>query len=92
VAQRRLAEVHRAPAVKQTLATRPYFDESVRWLEIHGGLEGEELAAYWRSLDLGDIPPPTAGAPTQDAAEPALAPRSRRRRRRRRRRTAEPAA
>ncbi|HET7291190.1 MAG TPA: polynucleotide adenylyltransferase PcnB [Vicinamibacteria bacterium] len=91
VAQRRLAEVHRSPGVRHTLASRPYFDDSVRWLEIHGGLEGQELAAYWRSLDLGDVPaPPFAGAPTETVPAPPSA-RGRRRHRRRRRRPVEPA-
>ena len=90
VAQRRLGDVHRSPGVKQALASRPYFDESVRWLEIHGGLEGQELAAYWRSLDLGDVPMPAAAGTA--VAEVAMESTVRhRRRRRRRRRPAEPA-
>jgi poly(A) polymerase len=91
VAQRRLGEVHRAPGVKHALAARPYFDESVRWLEIHGGLEGQELAAHWRSLDLGDLPMPAPGAPAEAVAAPLERAAPRRRRRRRRRRPAEPA-
>jgi poly(A) polymerase len=87
IAQRRLREVQRAPGVKRLLAGRPYFDDAVRWLEIHGGLEGQELAAHWRSLDLGDIAPPAlADAPERPApvGEGGLRPRRRRRRRRRR--------
>jgi len=94
VAQRRLREVQRAPAVKQLLATRPYFEDALRWLEIHGGLEGQELAAHWRSLDLGDVAPPAAGAVASDAAvgtEGRGARSGRHRRRRRRRRPAPPA-
>jgi poly(A) polymerase len=95
VAQRRLREVQRSPAVKQLLATRPYFEDALRWLEIHGGLEGQELAAHWRSLELGDVPPPAAAGTDLAAAEaaaPGLARSGRhRRRRRRRRRTAPPA-
>jgi poly(A) polymerase len=90
VAQRRLREVQRAPGVKRLLAGRPYFEDAVRWLEIHGGLEGQELAAHWRSLDLGDLAPPplaTAAAPGAPSAERPL-----RRRRRRRRRRPAPAA
>ncbi len=92
VAQRRLREVQRSPAVKQLLATRPYFEDALRWLEIHGGLEGQELAAHWRSLDLGDMPPPaeTAGAALAADAPPRLS-RSGRHRRRRRRRASPPA-
>jgi len=93
LAQRRLREVHRSPGVKQVLARRGYFEDSLRWLETHGGVEGQELAAHWRSLDLGDLPPPPLGTsvegdgrPVEDGAHP-----SRRRRRRRRRRPSPPA-
>jgi hypothetical protein len=91
LAQRRLREVHKSPKVKHLLAGRGYFDESLRWMEIHGGLEGQELAAHWRSLDLGDVPAPAVA--DESGALPAEAGRhshegrrpSRRRRRRRRR-------
>jgi hypothetical protein len=80
-AQNRLRDVNRSPGVKHLLAGRGYFEEALRWMEIHGGAEGRELAAHWRSLDLGDIPPPQAlGSP--DAALPRRRPRRRRRRRR----------
>jgi poly(A) polymerase len=86
IAQRRLGEVHRAPGVKRLLAGRPYFDDAVRWLEIHGGLEGQELAAHWRSLDMGDVAPPAPGeAPAGPPPTPGSGLRPRRRRRRRRR-------
>jgi poly(A) polymerase len=73
LAQRRLREVHRSPRVKHVLAGRGYFDEALRWMEIHGGLEGQELAAHWRSLDLGDVAPPPSIAETGEgeAAEAA---------------------
>lgn len=60
LSQRRLNEVHRSPGVKHLLAGRPYFRDALRWMEIHGGLEGQELVAYWKSLDLGDVQPPAA--------------------------------
>ncbi len=84
VAQRRLREVQRSPAGKQVLASRPYFEDALLWLEIHGGLEGQELVAHWRSLDVGDLPAPTetAGGEPEPAA-PTGRPRRRRRRRRR---------
>lgn len=82
-AQRRLREVERSPSVKQLLASRVYFDEALRWLEIHGGADGQQLAAHWRSLDLGDVPAPVA-SPTGEHGLPARAGNRRRRRRRRR--------
>ena len=39
LAQRRLREVHRAAGVKYLLARRTYFEDALRWLEIHGGLD-----------------------------------------------------
>ncbi len=91
VSQRRLREVQRSDAVKQLLATRPYFEDALRWLEIHGGLEGQELAAHWRSLDLGDVPAPEAAAAAAADAPESGARSGRHRRRRRRRRPAPPA-
>jgi poly(A) polymerase len=87
--QNRLREVHSSPRVKRILAGRGYFEEALRWLEIHGGVQGQELAAHWRSLDLGDVEAPEGGA---EATPPASAPgeRPRRRRRRRRRRPTAP--
>jgi poly(A) polymerase len=92
LAQRRLREVHRSPAVKQLLASRTYFEDALRWMEIHGGVEGQELAAHWRSLDIGDLPPPVvtvirSESPAVPATpgDEALPRRPGRRRRRRRR-------
>jgi poly(A) polymerase len=88
LAQRRLRDVHRAAGVKHVLARRTYFEDALRWLEIHGGLEGQELAAHWRSLDLGDVAPPLpepeSGEGRRTADEARHLPRRRRRRRRRR--------
>lgn len=91
LAQRRLREVERSAGIKHQLAARPYFGDALRWLEIHGGLEGQELVAHWKSLDLGDVPPPLAAGevgetlpPDEDAPELGRAPVRRRRRRRRR--------
>lgn len=91
--QGRLRDVHRSPRVKQILAGRGYLEDALRWMEIHGGVQGQELAAHWRSIDLGDVPPPeelrlNASAET---AAPHY-PRRRRRRRRRGPRSAPPAA
>jgi len=86
-AQNRLREVHRSPRVKQMLVGRGYLEDALRWMEIHGGIQGQELAAHWRSLDMGDIPPPgEAGTPVDPAAAPARNWDGERRRRRRRRR------
>jgi hypothetical protein len=91
-AQGRLREVQSSPRVKKILAGRGYFDEALRWLEIHGGVQGQELAAHWRSLDLGDVASPVEGeaVPGEEAVDASseapsdLRPRRRRRRRRRR--------
>ena len=89
-AQSRLREVHRSPRVKQMLAGRGYLEDALRWMEIHGGVQGQELAAYWRSLGSGETvePPLVEGAdalPTEGQGGEA-GPRRRRRRRRHRRR------
>jgi hypothetical protein len=84
-AQSRLREVHTSPRVKHLLAGRGYLDEALRWLEIHGGVQGQELAAHWRSLDLSAVaaePPPEE---RDGGGEPTRRPRRRRRRRPRRR-------
>ena len=86
-AQSRLREVHTSPKVKHLLAGRGYLEDALRWMEIHGGVQGQELATYWRRLELE----PSAAAPSGEGAAPADAdsprpPRSRRRRRRRTRR------
>jgi hypothetical protein len=86
LAQRRLREVHRSPGVKHLLAGRGYFDDALRWLEIHGGVEGQELAAHWRSLDLGDVAPPPVATAESARSSAEMPSRSARRRRRRRRR------
>ncbi len=86
LAQRRLREVHQSPGVKHVLAGRGYFDDALRWLEIHGGVEGQELAAHWRSLDLGDVAPPPAATAESARSSADAPPRPSRRRRRRRRR------
>jgi len=76
-AQSRLRDVDSAPGVKRALAGKKYFEQALRWLEIHGGVEAADLAAHWRSLDLGDVEPPGRGDGRR--------PRRRRGRRRRRR-------
>ncbi len=84
LAQRRLREVDRAPGVKQALAGRTYFEDALRWLEIHGGPEAADLAAHWRSLEIGDVAAPGTGdANAADAPGQEMRPRRRRRRRRR---------
>ena len=95
LAQRRLPEIRTSPAVKHVLGGRPYLDEALRWLEIHGGPGAADLCAHWRSLDLSDVvPEPAAPRGRPAAAHPpppsaasleGAASRPRRRRRRRRR-------
>src|SRR6188508_3107261 len=86
-AQSRLREVHTSPKVKHLLAGRGYLEEALRWLEIHGGVQGQELATYWRRLELEPAPaaPAGEGAGPADGGSPGPS-RSRRRRRRRPRR------
>jgi tRNA nucleotidyltransferase/poly(A) polymerase len=92
-AQSRLREVHTSPKVKHLLAGRGYLEDALRWMEIHGGVQGQELAMHWRQLELEPPPlPASAGAPPAEGLEAVAArgpsggrPRRRRRRRSRRR-------
>jgi poly(A) polymerase len=81
-AQRRLREVDAPASARQALAAKTYFEDALRWMEIHGGPEGQELAAHWRRL------PPKKDDPVAESeaadTEPKAPPRKRRRRRRRR--------
>ncbi len=81
-AQRRLREVDAPASARQTLAGKTYFDDALRWLEIHGVPEGPELAAHWRRLPQKRDESTSAAKPAGD--EPKAPPRKRRRRRRRR--------
>ena len=67
-AQSRLREVHRSPRVKQMLAGRGYLEDALRWMEIHGGVQGQELAAHWRSLDWATSRRPRAALDPTPAA------------------------
>jgi poly(A) polymerase len=95
LAQRRLREAHGPASARRAMAAKSYFEDAVRWLAIHGGEEGRELAAQWWGLGAGPAEPIAdegAGAPPEDAAAgDGEAPRRRRRRRRRRRPPAKPA-
>ncbi len=88
-AQPRLREVHRSSRVRQMLAGRGYLDQALRWLEIHGGADGAELATYWRSLELT---PPTPVAASESSRSPEGPPAGRRPRRRRRRHRRRPSS
>ena len=83
-AQSRLREVHTSPKVKHLLAGRGYLEEALRWMEIHGGVQGQELAMHWRRLELE----PSAAGSTAEASVAGNGdlPRPSRSRRRRRRR------
>ena len=83
-AQRRLREVHAPGSARATLAAKAYFAEAIRWLEVHGGTEGQELAAQWAKGAADMVEPPEEAPPTDPAA--GTEPSRRRRRRRRRRR------
>jgi poly(A) polymerase len=102
VAQRRLGDINRAPHVRRLLASRHYFADALRWLQIHGGEEGRALASQWRRLDheeahdvgqeLSMTPPvrheprPTPSPRAEGAAEGGRPEEGGARRRRRRRR------
>jgi poly(A) polymerase len=92
-AQSRLREVHRTPRVKHVLAGRGYLEDALRWMEIHGGVQGQELAAHWRGLGGaaeaatdGTAGEPLTALPGEEDGADGAAPRRRRRRRRHRRR------
>jgi len=101
-AQRRLRDVLAPASARRMLAARSYFEEAVRWLEIHGGPEGYAAVAHWSALDVEPHPHagPASPRPGRDAATTAAVEGSaeagdgsagagdgtRRRRRRRRRR------
>jgi poly(A) polymerase len=93
LAQRRLREAHAPASARRSLAAKAYFDEALRWLEIHGGDEGRELGAQWRGLEPGPVEAAEA-EPAEAEAPPRgrEGPRRRRRRRRRRPRTPAPPA
>jgi tRNA nucleotidyltransferase/poly(A) polymerase len=96
LAQRRLREAEGGASARQALAGRHYFDEALRWLEIHGGEDGRELAVHWRAVEPTTPPVPAGhssaghsnapGAHAPGEARPEGSPGPRRRRRRRRRR------
>ena len=56
-------------AARRMIAAKSYFDDAVRWLEIHGGPDGRELGAEWRAL-AASPPDPSEVA---EAAEPGAA-------------------
>jgi poly(A) polymerase len=95
LAQRQLREAH-GPASARMIAAKSYFEDAVRWLEIHGGEDGRDFGGQWREL-AARLPELEAEPP--GATEPASAlpdgardgSRRRRRRRRRRRPRSEPA-
>jgi poly(A) polymerase len=93
LAQRRLRDPLAPASARRALAARSYFEEAVRWLEIHGGPEAHEAVAHWSALDVE--PHPHAASPQPHGREAVApqedeAPRRRRRRRRRRRPGGEP--
>jgi poly(A) polymerase len=97
LAQRRLREADAPLAARQSIVAKSYFEDAVRWLEIHGGPDGRELGARWRELAAAPVPAgehPAHAAPHTGPEAPAggNGHRRRRRRRRRRRPRSEPAA
>jgi len=45
LAQRRLREADGPLAARQSIASKSYFEDAVRWLEIHGGPDEEHASA-----------------------------------------------
>jgi poly(A) polymerase len=84
LAQQRLRDAHASLGTRRLLMNRHYFPEALRWLEIHGGLDGREVATHWRRLESEPEAHPTE-APVE-VAEPSTPSEPRRKRRRRRRR------
>ena len=91
-AQSRLREIGGSPRMRHVLAGRGYLDDALRWMEVHGGVQGRELAAEWRRLQARE-PEAEAEAASSAAGDEASPrgpapsePRRRRRRRRHRRR------
>jgi poly(A) polymerase len=85
LAQRRLRDVDAPASARQSLTSKSYFEEALRWLEIHGGPDGTELAAHWRRV--GRASDSSAAAPASESGtgkQRKALPRKRRRRRRRR--------
>ncbi len=90
LAQRRLREAQGAVSARRAMAAKTYFEDAVRWMEIHGGDEGRDLAASWRAVEPGPAEAAREGEPpaeTSAEGAPAEGPGRRRRRRRRRPRT-----
>jgi poly(A) polymerase len=86
-AQRRLRDVEAPVSARQALVSKTYFEDAVRWLEIHGGPEGHDLAQHWRGLGRKAVEPTAASSAD---ASPRHKPPPRKRRRRRRRRPGVP--
>jgi poly(A) polymerase len=84
LAQRRLREAQAPASARRAVAGKGYFEEALRWLEIHGGEEARGLAAQWRAMEPRPVEPPLASAPEPAAVGDGAGQRRRRRRRRRR--------
>jgi poly(A) polymerase len=95
LAQRRLRERQGPSSARKAMVARSYFEDALRWLEVHGGDEGLSLAAEWRRLELGPVDEPAREAegppPPPEGTTTGAPGNRRRRRRRRRRRSTEPA-
>ena len=85
-AQNRLRELHTSPRARHLLVGKGYLEEALRWMEIHGGVQGGELAAHWRGLELAPDAAPPGPEASPEGAEGDLTERPHRPRRRRRRR------
>jgi poly(A) polymerase len=85
LAQRRLRDLDAPASARQALASKSYFDEALRWLEIHGGPDGSELATRWRRVPRkAESSGPAPTSESSPGGRKTASPRKRRRRRRRR--------
>jgi poly(A) polymerase len=84
LAQRKLRDVNASPSARQNLAGKTYFEEALRWVEIHGGPEGEDLVKHWHGVEGKPAEPRSAAKASAEGEKKPAAAKKRRRRRRRR--------
>ena len=91
LAQRRLREAQGSASARRAMAAKAYFEDAVRWMAIHGGDEGRDLAASWREVEPGPAEAAREGEPPAEPSAEGTQGEGQGRRRRRRRRRPRPA-